>query len=178
MDTTEKIRSAHIRTVKAFTKRPELAQMERRTSARITDGLTCEIKVGEWTLTADVAEAAGGNNLGPTPGELQEASLAGCIATGVAMKFAELGIAHNGLEVEVFARFDIRRAYGVESDAPVGYRELSYTVHVECGAAEADIMRALDDAEAANFTIDNLRRPLEITRRVSIRQTERTAKKS
>ncbi len=175
MDTTEKIRSAHIRTAKAVTKRPELAQMERRTTARITDGLTTEIKVGEWTLTTDVPEAAGGNNLGPTPSELQEASLAGCIATGVAMKFAELGIARNGLEVEVFASFDFRAAFGVESDAPVGYRELSYTVHVESDAAETDIMRALDDAEAANFTLDNLRRPLEITRRVSIRRPDQAA---
>ena len=110
MDTNEKIRSAHIRTVKALSKQPKLARTERRTSARITDGLTTEIKVGEWTLTTDVPETAGGNNRGPTPGELQEACLAGCIANGVAAKFAELGITHNGLEVEGFASFDVRGA--------------------------------------------------------------------
>ena len=59
----------------------------------------------------------------------------------------------------------------------MGYSGLSYTVHVESDAAEADIMRALDAAEATNFTIDNLRRPLEITRQVDIQQTGQTAKK-
>ena len=177
-DRSERIRSARIRTVKAFAKRPELAKMKTRAAARIVDGFTCEIKVGEWTLTADGPKVVGGSNRGPSPREFEEASLASCIAIGIAGKFAELGIAHTGLAVEVIGGVDLRGGYGMNSDAPVGYRDLSYTVHVESDEAEAKIMRALDEAEAANFTLDNLRRPLEITRQVSIRQPERTAKKA
>ncbi len=167
-DTSERIRGSRIRAVKAFAKRPELAQRRSSAAARIVDGLTCEIKVGEWTLTADWPDVAGGNNRGPSPGDFQAASLAACLAGGIAGMFAELGIAHTGLAVEVIGSVDLRGGYGMESDAPMGYRQLSYAVRVESDAPEAKIMRAFDEAEAASSTLDNLRRPLEITRQVRI----------
>ena len=168
MENMERIRSLNLRTAKAIEKHPDLAQRSKVASARLVDGLTCEVKVGEFTLISDMPDVAGGNNKGPTPGDLCEAAVASCLAIGIAYAFADLGLSYSNLEVKLAVEFDIRKIYGVVSDAPLGFSDLSYTVNVESSASEADIYRALDRADARGFMLDNLRRPLEIRRNVQI----------
>jgi uncharacterized OsmC-like protein len=168
MEQMERIRSTYIRTAKAIAKHASLAQYSSVATARMTDGLTCEIKAGAFTVTADLPEVAAGNHKGPTPSELGEAAVASCVAIGIAMTFADLGVPYSKLEVEVQGKYDIRTAWGVPSDAPAGFGDLSYTVRVQSPAPEAEIMNALDRADARSFWLDNLRRPIEIRREVQI----------
>ena len=84
------------------------------------------------------------------------------------MTFADLGLPYSKLEVEVQGKWDFRKAWGVPSDAPAGFNDLSYTVRVESAAPEADIRKALDLVDARSFWLDNLRRPIEIRREVQI----------
>ena len=80
MSSTEKIKNAFERVVKAFTAKPSLGLGTRKSTARLVNGLTCEITEGEWKLSADMAEAAGGNASAPTPGVYGRAALASCLA--------------------------------------------------------------------------------------------------
>jgi len=74
---------------------------------------------------------------------------------------------YSKLEVEVRGNYDIRKAWGVPSDAPAGFSDLAYTVRVESAAPEADIRKALDLVDARSFWLDNLRRPTDVRREVA-----------
>ena len=57
MPVNEQIKSAVARVSAALTQRPVLGRSTGISVARIKDGLTCEIKEGEWTLVADMPRA-------------------------------------------------------------------------------------------------------------------------
>jgi hypothetical protein len=64
MHANEKIRSSFARVSSALAQRPAFGHGTGISKATITDGLTCEIREGNWTLIADMPEQAG------SPGKL------------------------------------------------------------------------------------------------------------
>jgi hypothetical protein len=68
MNADQKIKSAFARVSGALAQRPAFGLGTGISKATIKDGLTCEIREGTWTFTADMPEQAGGNASGPTPG--------------------------------------------------------------------------------------------------------------
>src|SRR5450631_1978450 len=101
MDKNEKIKSAFIRVSSAFAKRPTAGLGTGISKATIKQGLTCEIREGNWTMTADMPEQAGGNAAGPTPGVFGRAALGSCLAIGYMMRAAAMDIPVSALEVEI-----------------------------------------------------------------------------
>jgi hypothetical protein len=66
------------RNARALELRPSIGQGTARTTARLAEGLRCEVREGPWTLTVDMGEKSGGSGSGPNPGVLGRASLASC----------------------------------------------------------------------------------------------------
>jgi uncharacterized OsmC-like protein len=165
------IRAAFQRSVQILTRRPALGRKTDVTRVRLHDGLTCEIEDGDWKLTADLATKSGGNGLGPTPGVFGRAALGSCLAMCYVMWAAELGVPLTEVEVEVQADSDARGMYGV-AHTPPGYQELRYIVSVTSPAAEADIMRILDTAEAHSPYLSVFRQPQNVKREVRINTVE------
>jgi hypothetical protein len=59
MSASEKIKSAFIRVSGALAQRPAFGLGTGISKTSIKDGLTCEIREGNWTMTADMPEQAG-----------------------------------------------------------------------------------------------------------------------
>src|SRR5450432_2357835 len=98
MHANEKIKSSFARVSSALAQRPAFGHGTGISKATIKDGLTCEIREGNWTLIADMPEQAGGNAAGPTPGVYGRAALGGCLAIGYMMRAATMGIPIATLE--------------------------------------------------------------------------------
>jgi uncharacterized OsmC-like protein len=173
MPVHEKIRSAVARVSAALAKRPELGRSTARSVARIKDGLTCEVKEGDWTFVADMPVNAGGNGAGPTPGVFGRAALGSCLAIGYMMKAATMGIPINSLEVEVQADFDDGVLFGVAApDVPPGYLQVRYVVTVDSEATEELILSMLDDADRHSPYLDIFSRAQTCRREVHIIQKQ------
>src|SRR6266700_3805502 len=106
MQANEKIKSAFARVSGALTQRPAFGLGTGISKASIKDGLTCEIREGNWTMVADMPEQAGGNAAGPSPGVYGRAALGSCLAIGYMLWAAAKDIPIAGLEVEIEADFD------------------------------------------------------------------------
>jgi uncharacterized OsmC-like protein len=144
----ERIKTAFERKVKALSARPSIGRGTAVTTARLIDGLTCEIEEGDWKLVADMGEVSGGNNKGPNPGILGRAALGSCLAMGYALWAAERDIRLKSVEVEIQADYDASGHYGVNDDVTAGYTEVRYMVTIESDAPEADITKMVDEADA------------------------------
>ena len=156
---------AHVAT--AFRREPELGVGTETSVTKVIDGLLCEVREGDWTLSVDMPEAAGGSGAAPTPGVLGRAALGSCLALTYMMWASKEGIAIQRLEVEVQADFDEGAIFGTSATAP-GYSAVRYRVKIESGADEADIVRLLDEADRHSPYLDVFARPQHLVRQVEI----------
>jgi uncharacterized OsmC-like protein len=168
MNADQKIKSAFARVSGALAQRPAFGLGTGISKATIKDGLTCEIREGTWTFTADMPEQAGGNASGPTPGVFGRAALASCLAIGYMMKAAVMDIPISGLEVEVQADYDDGALFGTAPNVPPGYLEVRYSVTIDSDAPEEKIMHMLDEADKHSPYLDIFSRAQSCIRNVNI----------
>jgi uncharacterized OsmC-like protein len=168
MSAHEKIRSGFRRVAAALEQRPSLGHGTATSTATIKDGLTCEIREGNWVFVADMPGQAGGNAAGPTPGVYGRAALGSCLAIGYMMKAAVMDIPITSLEVEVQADYDDGALFGTSHEVPPGYLEVRYTVTVDSEASEQLITQMLDEADRHSPYLDVFARGQRCRREVKI----------
>lgn len=168
MSEQNKIKTSFQRVASALAKRPALGQGTGVATARIKEGLTCEIREGSWTLIADMPEQAGGNAAGPTPGVYGRAALGSCLAIGYMMRAASMDIPIVSLEVEIQAEYDDGALFGTVSGVPAGYLDIRYTVTIESNATEESILQLLDEADRHSPYLDVFSRAQRCRREVKI----------
>jgi uncharacterized OsmC-like protein len=131
----EKIRAALTRVSAVLTERPEFGRGTNVSRARIVNGLTCEIREGDYTFMADMPKQIGGEAGGPTPGVYGRAALGSCLAISYMLKAAAMNIPIDSLEVEIQADFDDGALLGTApADVPPGYLEVRYSVTIDSDA--------------------------------------------
>lgn len=167
MTSPELLRETYQRNAKAIALRPSVGMSTGHTTVHLQDGMTCEVKNGDWTFTTDVGEDQGGNDEGPGPGVLERAALGSCLAMGYSQWAALLGVAVEQITVEVESDFDARGTFGIE-DQPPGFTRIRYRVIIKSSAPEADVREVIDEAEAHSPVLDDFRRPLPVDREVHI----------
>jgi len=112
-------------------------------TARITDGLKCEITgPNSERLETDMPPAMGGAASGPNPAWLLRSALASCTATVIAMRAATLGIKLEALEVTVESESDARGILGMDASISAGLGAIRTRVKIR-GAASPESLRAL-----------------------------------
>jgi uncharacterized OsmC-like protein len=116
------IRDAVHGTIKHLTEQPDKARStDRPATAVIEEGLRCRVEgPGGWTIVTDMPSALGGGAAAPTPGWLSRAAQASCLATVIAMRAAQEGIALSKLEVVVDSESDSRGLLGIDDSVPAG----------------------------------------------------------
>lgn len=175
MLSSEKIHAAVTRVSSVLRQRPEFGRSTKVSTVRILKGFTCEIREGDYTLTADMPEQIGGDAAGPTPGVYGRAALGSCLAIGYMLKAAVMHIPIERLEVEIQADFDDGALLGTApADVPPGYLEVRYSVKIDSDAAEESIMEMLDEADRHSPYLDVFRRAQLCRRQVNI-STKRLA---
>jgi uncharacterized OsmC-like protein len=163
-----KIKDAFETIVRALEAAPERGRGTGTTTAKLRDGLTCDVESGGFRFVADLPATAGGDGRGPTPGMYGRGALASCLAMGYAMRAARAGIVLTGLEVEVQADYDDGALFGV-TDTPPGYSEVRWTVRFATTTPDPDVLAVLDDADAHSPYLDVFRRAHRCTRTIERR---------
>lgn len=148
------IREIAERNARTLALKPSRGHLTGVTKARIVGGLRCEIEEGRWKLTADMPVKAGGDDTAPTPGMLGRGALASCLAIGITIWAARLGIPIDALEVEVQADSDARGELGVGEHLRPGYQEVRYLVSIDSPASEEALVELLETAERHSPYLD------------------------
>jgi uncharacterized OsmC-like protein len=155
------------RITRALELKPELGLGTGISTARITNGLTCSIREGQWELNADMPIQVGGSGSAPTPGVLGRAALGSCLAIGYMIWAAKLNVQIDDLEVEVQADWDDGGTFGT-AEVPAGYSEVRYSVQIQSNASESDLMKVIEAGDAHSPYLDVFRRQQLCIRKVQI----------
>ncbi|MDJ0948283.1 MAG: OsmC family protein [Alphaproteobacteria bacterium] len=167
-----RIREVAERNVRILTLKPSRGHLTGVSTARITDGLRCEVQEGPWTLATDMPAKAGGDETAPSPGVLGRAALSSCLAISISMWAARLGIPLGAVEVEVQADFDARGELGMGEDIPPGYQEVRYAVSIESPAPMSELRKLVETAERYSPYIDVFGRAQPMRRALSLNGEE------
>jgi uncharacterized OsmC-like protein len=170
MNGTQKIRDISERNVRLLTLKPDRGHLTGVTRARIQDGLRCEVSEGAWKLATDMPAKSGGEDSAPTPGMLGRGALASCLAIGITMWAARLGVPLNSVEVEVQADFDARGELGV-GDVPAGYQEVRRVVWIDSPASTRELVELIDTAERHSPYLDVFGRAQSLRRVLHLHNT-------
>jgi uncharacterized OsmC-like protein len=168
----ESIKTAMERVTKTLQAKPAFGLGTGISKATIKQGLTCEIKEGNWTFVADMPQQVGGNAAGPTPGVFGRAALGSCLAIGYMMQAVKQGIVIHSLEVEVQADYDDGALYGVSPGVPPGYLEVRYSVTVNSEAIEEEVLQVIEEADKLSPYLDVFRRAQKCLRSVHVVSTK------
>lgn len=171
MSSPAEIKAALERNVKVLGARPRVGQGTARTTARLREGLDCEVTDGPWTMLVGMTEKYGGTGAHPNPGSYGRAALASCLTVGYAMWAARLDIPLDRLEVEVQADYDVRGELGVSAEVRPGYQAIRYIVTIESPAPEAEVLRLLDTGDRASSWLDDFANPVPVSREVVYQQS-------
>lgn len=166
-----RIHAAVDRARKGLARRDSVGRGTARTSARIRDGLTCQVEDGRWAFTVDMPEKVGGGGEGPDPGVFGRGALASCLAVGYSLWAAYAGTPIDSLEVEVQADYDVRPQYGIGDGGPE-YEEIRWIVRVESPASEEEVREVLATAEERSPYLALFRNPQQLRREVVFRHRQ------
>lgn len=160
------------RNAKALTLKPNLGLDTGYSVTRISNGLSCEINEGNWTLKSDMPKQIGGNAQAPSPGVLGRAALGSCLATGYMLWASKLDIPIESLEIHLEADYDDGALFA-SSNAFPGYSEVRYTVKVNSQKSLEEIEKFLDKAEQHSPYLDVFSRAQNCKRNIELNNTQK-----
>ena len=161
------IKNKFIRSQKALSLKPSLGKGTGISTTRIVNGLSCEIREGNWVFKADMPEQVGGYGTASSPGALGRAALGSCLAIGYMMWASKLDVVIDSLEVEIKADYDDGGLFNT-SDSPPGYLEIKYLIRIKSPATKTEIENVLNLGDKHSPYLDVFSRAQTCVRQVEI----------
>jgi uncharacterized OsmC-like protein len=139
-------------------------------TARVTDGLAVTVEGPDGaTLRTDMPPSIGGGGAAPSPGWYLRAAHAACVATLVAMRAAEEGVALDRLEVVVDSESDDRGITGASEDVPAGPLSTQVRISLASEGADADRLRSIAEWGWRHCPVDDaVRRAVPVSVEVDV----------
>ena len=131
-----------------FSQEPEKAKAVFRSTSHLVDGLKCEVRSGDHSMTIDEPEMLGGTNQGPNPVEVVLSALGACQEITYRLYADKLEIPVTGVEVEVLGEIDLCGFFAVDDNVRPGYTDITANVKIESTASDEDIQRLIEAVDA------------------------------
>ena len=170
----EAVRTALVRAMEYLGAHPEEARYTDPTAkATLEGGLVVRIEgPGGEAVVTDMPTSVGGDGSAPSPGWLFRASVAGCVATLIAMRAAHLGVQLSALDVTVDSESDDRGILGMDPSIPAGPLSMRISVRAE-GPDEASVGEIVEWAVEHCPVSDAVRRAVPVSVQTAAGGTER-----
>lgn len=139
-------------------------------TAVLEEGLRISVTgpAGE-SLVMDMPPSVGGAGSAPSAGWMLRAATAGCVATLVAMRAAQLGHRLRSLEVVVDSVSDDRGILGIDPSTPAGPLSARIAVRLSAGGASEEELASLATWAVHHCPVaDAVRRAIPVTVEVQV----------
>ena len=126
-----------------FAAEPGKARVKNAATARLAEGLRCEVSgPRNERMSTDMPASIGGKGSAPNPGWYLRAAVASCTATVIATRAAKLGMTLSSLEVTAESEADQRGLLGLDERISAGMAGWRMKVAIK-GDAPAQALRDL-----------------------------------
>lgn len=137
---------------------PKMATFEAEVDKK--EGMECEAKMRDFSLTVDEPESLGGTNKGPNPVEVLLSSLGSCLSiTGVVVA-KEMDFPLEDFNLKIEGDLDPRGFQGT-ADVPSGFQEIRVKIDAIEGVPEEKIDEFMEEVKNRCPIEDTLGKKLE-----------------
>jgi uncharacterized OsmC-like protein len=136
---------------------PENGMATFSVDSRQVEGLRCETKIRQFSVTVDEPESIGGTDAGPNPVELVLGALAACQEITYRVYAEALGIPLESVSVKIEGDLDLRGFFAVKDGVRPGFQNIRGTVQLKSSASNAELARLKKNVDAHCPVLDILR---------------------
>ena len=141
-----------------YRKEPAAALITLRAQGRIGEGVACRVDTGKAIVEAGLHPATGGSGLQACSGDMLLEALVACAGVTLKAVATAIGIELKNAKVIAEGDLDFRGTLGVAKDAPVGFREIRLSFHLESDAPEEQKKKLLELTERYCVVLQTIRK--------------------
>ncbi|MAF53463.1 MAG: OsmC family protein [SAR202 cluster bacterium] len=156
-----------------FTQRPASRRVVAQATARLTgDGAATAVRMRGHNIIVDGPPTTGGDDTGPTPGDLIRAGLGACLAINYGKHAPTFDVELTEITVNVETDVDLGSSAGLDVDTPPGFGAVRFETLLTTNSPEARVRELVAFAEAHSPSLDDLTRGLHVGGQLAIRRPE------
>lgn len=118
---------------------PDTAMITLKAQGEIGEGISCKVETGRALVEAGLHPATGGNGMLACSGDMLLQALVACAGVTLSAVSTAIGIEITGGCVRAEGDLDFRGTLGVSKEAPVGFKQIRLSFHLESSATPEQI---------------------------------------
>jgi uncharacterized OsmC-like protein len=142
---------------------PAAAVVTLRAQGRIGEGIACKVDTGKALVEAGLHPATGGSGTQACSGDMLLEALVACAGVTLRAVATAMQIEIRSGKVLAEGDLDFRGTLGVAKDAPVGFREIRLSFHLESDAPEEQKKKLLELTERYCVVLQTIRKSPPVT---------------
>lgn len=142
---------------------PEAALVTLAADGELGEGVSCSVKTGRAIAEAGLHPASGGDGAQLCSGDMSLEALVACAGVTLRAVATSLGIDVRSGSVRAEGDLDFRGTMAVDRDAPVGFRAIRLSFHLEADASEEELATLLKLTERYCVVLQTLTTPPKLS---------------
>jgi uncharacterized OsmC-like protein len=141
-----------------YKKEPDAAVITLKARGSLDEGISCKVETGRAIAVAGLHPATGGSGHELCSGDMLLEALVACAGVTLRAVATAYGIDLRSGTVEAEGDLDFRGTLGVDKEAPVGFRSIRVTFHVDTDASPENLEKLLSTTERYCVVLQTLRK--------------------
>ena len=136
----EQLRNLQAPLKESYRAHPDAALITLEAEGRIGDeSITCKLSTGKAMVEAGLHPATGGDGLSVCSGDMLLEALVACAGVTLKAVATALAIPLRGGGIRAEGDLDFRGTLGVDKQAPVGFRDIRLSFHLDTDASDEQL---------------------------------------
>ncbi len=136
---TEELKNLQAPIKEKYREHPAAAFITLKAEGKIGEEISCNVETGKAMVAAGLHPATGGTGMLACSGDLLLQALVACAGVTLAAVSTAIGINIIDGKVTAEGDLDFRGTLGVSKEAPVGFKSIRLSFHLETDAAEEQL---------------------------------------
>jgi uncharacterized OsmC-like protein len=149
-----------------YKKEPSAAVITLKARGSLDEGISCKVETGRAIAVAGLHPATGGSGHELCSGDMLLEALVACAGVTLRAVSTAYGIDIKSGSVEAEGDLDFRGTLGVDKEAPVGFRAIRVTFHLDTDASPENLDKLLSTTERYCVVLQTLRKGVQAEARI------------
>jgi len=150
-----------------YKKEPDAAVITLKARGSLDEGISCKVETGRAIAVAGLHPATGGSGHELCSGDMLLEALVACAGVTLRAVATAYGIDLRSGTVEAEGDLDFRGTLGVDKEAPVGFRAIRLTFHLDTDASAENLDKLLSTTERYCVVLQTLRKGVTAEARIA-----------
>lgn len=122
-----------------YREHPEAAIITLKAEGKIGEGISCKVETGKALVEAGLHPATGGDGMLACSGDMLLEALVACAGVTLRAVSTAIGVFINDGVVKAEGDLDFRGTLGVAKEAPVGFKTIRLSFHLDTTATDEQL---------------------------------------